>query len=153
MSFVADSSITLTWCFEDEHTPATLALLDRVTADGAIAPWLWPLEAANGLLMAERRGRLDTERRHRLMGFLQELPITLDADGFGRTWTATGGTNFTLGTGGTRTTGASLGRASPPSGTVTRDARSACWASDDRGDPRRRLGTHPTPSSASWWRR
>lgn len=89
MSFVVDNSVALTWCFEDERTPETVALLDRVVAAGAVAPWLWPLEALNGLLMAERRGRLDAERRHRLMGFLQDLPIALDSEGVAWAWTAT----------------------------------------------------------------
>lgn len=89
MSFVLDNSIALSWCFEDEHTPATLALLDRVTQEGALAPWLWPLEATNGLLMAERWGRTDAERRRRLIGFLHDLPVTLDADGVSHVWTAT----------------------------------------------------------------
>ena len=69
MSLVLDSSVALTWCFEDEHTPATLALLDQIAETGATAPALWPLEILNGLAMAERRGRLDTTRRHRLAAF------------------------------------------------------------------------------------
>jgi hypothetical protein len=71
MSFVLDSSVALTWCFEDERTAATAALLDRVTDAGAVAPSLWPLEVLNGLAMAERRGRLDPQRRHRMTGLLQ----------------------------------------------------------------------------------
>jgi hypothetical protein len=66
-------------CFEDEHTPARLALLERVTQAGALAPQLWPLEVLNGLMMAERRNRLDAARRRRLAGFLQQLAISLDA--------------------------------------------------------------------------
>ena len=54
MSFVLDNSVALTWCFEDEPTPATTALLERVAEVGALAPGLWPLEALNGLLVAER---------------------------------------------------------------------------------------------------
>ena len=78
MSFVLDNSVALTWCFEDERTPATAALLERVGEAGALAPGLWPLEALNGLLVAERRGRMDTATRQRLAGFLHALPITLD---------------------------------------------------------------------------
>jgi predicted nucleic acid-binding protein len=89
VSFVLDNSIALTWCFEDERTPETLSLLQRVATEGAVAPWLWPLEALNGLLMAERRGRLDAGRRHRLLGFLRDLPITLDSDGINQVWTET----------------------------------------------------------------
>jgi predicted nucleic acid-binding protein len=89
LSFVLDNSVALTWCFEDERTPATQALLHRVAEHGAIAPGLWPLEAVNGLIVAERRGRLDRVRRLRLEGFLRELPITIDAETPTRAWTET----------------------------------------------------------------
>ena len=89
MSFVVDSSVALAWCFEDEQTRPVMDLLDRVAESGAIAPSLWPLEALNGLLMAERRRRLDAKRRQRLAGFLRGLPITLDAETVDQAWTAT----------------------------------------------------------------
>ena len=89
MSFVLDNSVALTWCFEDERTPATTALLEQLVEAGALAPGLWPLEAINGLLVAERRGRLDPPRRHRLAGFLQALPISLDPETASEAWTAT----------------------------------------------------------------
>ena len=38
MSFVLDSSVALSWCFEDEHTPPAIALLHEVAGTGAIAP-------------------------------------------------------------------------------------------------------------------
>ena len=37
MSFVLDNSVALTWCFEDERTPAPTALLERV--EERQAPW------------------------------------------------------------------------------------------------------------------
>ena len=89
MSFVVDSSVALAWCFEDEQTRPVMDLLDRVAESGAIAPSLWPLEALDGLLMAERRRRLDAKRRQRLAGFLRGLPITLDAETADQAWTAT----------------------------------------------------------------
>lgn len=49
MSLVLDSSVALTWCFEDERTLATLALLDQITETGATASALWPLEVLNAL--------------------------------------------------------------------------------------------------------
>ncbi len=88
MTFVVDSSVSLAWCFEDEQTAAVMELLDRVVEAGAIAPQLWPFEALNGLLMAERRGRLDAARRRRLGGLLQSLPIVLDAETAGQAWSA-----------------------------------------------------------------
>jgi predicted nucleic acid-binding protein len=89
VSFVVDNSVALAWCFEDEHTPPIMDLLDRVAETGAVAPSLWPLEALNGLLMAERRKRLDTKRRQRLAGFLRSLPVTLDTETADQAWTAT----------------------------------------------------------------
>jgi predicted nucleic acid-binding protein len=75
VSFVVDNSVALAWCFEDEQTQPIMDLLDRVAETGAVAPSLWPLEALNGLLMAERRKRLDAKRRQRLAGFLRGLPV------------------------------------------------------------------------------
>ncbi len=89
MSFVLDNSVALTWCFEDERTPATADLLEQVGQAGAVAPMLWPLEALNGLLMAERRGRLDADRRRLLASFLSALPIELDEETAGQVWTET----------------------------------------------------------------
>lgn len=89
MSFVLDNSVALAWCFEDERTPAIDALLQRTGEQGAVAPGLWPLEATNGLLVAERRGRLDAARRKRLTRFLHMLPITIDGDTATQSWTAT----------------------------------------------------------------
>ena len=86
MSFVLDNSVALAWCFEDEQTPPIMALLDRVVETGAMAPLLWPLEALNGLLVAERRRRLDAAKRAELAGLLRALPITLDDDTAEKSW-------------------------------------------------------------------
>jgi predicted nucleic acid-binding protein len=80
VSFVLDNSVALAWCFEDEQTPELMALLDRLVETGAVAPSLWPLEAQNGLLMAERRSRLDAARRAELARLVRDLPITLDGE-------------------------------------------------------------------------
>jgi predicted nucleic acid-binding protein len=49
------------------------------------------LEAANALLVAERRGRLERDRRRRLCGFLSALPIALDTETATQAWTTTAG--------------------------------------------------------------
>ena len=59
MSLVLDTSLALSWYFEDERTPAADALLDRVADQGAMVPGLWRLEIANGLRTAIRRKRID----------------------------------------------------------------------------------------------
>jgi len=57
--FVVDASATLPWCFQDEATPASNALLVRLqSGDAAIVPGHWLTEVGNGLLVATRRGRL-----------------------------------------------------------------------------------------------
>ena len=89
MSFVLDSSVTLTWCFDDERTDATDALLEQVVESGAEAPSLWPLEILNALALAERRGRIDAGQRQRLAGFLHDLPVTLDVETASQAWAAT----------------------------------------------------------------
>ncbi|MEP7379827.1 MAG: type II toxin-antitoxin system VapC family toxin [Chloroflexota bacterium] len=55
---VIDASVTLAWCLKDEQSDYANAILDRVVNEGAVAPAHWPLEVANGLLVAERRGRI-----------------------------------------------------------------------------------------------
>lgn len=89
MSFVVDNSIALAWCFEDEQTEAVMGLLDRVAEAGAVAPQLWPIEALNGLLTAERRSRINITVRRRLAGFLRELPISIDTETADQGWIAT----------------------------------------------------------------
>lgn len=89
MSFVLDNSVALAWCFADEQTPALMDLLDRVVETGAVAPLLWPLEALNGLLVAERRNRLGPDKRARLIAFLRDLPIMLDAHTADQAWETT----------------------------------------------------------------
>jgi predicted nucleic acid-binding protein len=55
---VIDASVALAWCFKDEATPATDALVPMVRRDGATVPVHWLLEVTNALLVAERRGRI-----------------------------------------------------------------------------------------------
>jgi len=89
VTFVVDSSVALTWCFEDEATPTADALLVRLTKDGAHAPSLWPMEVLNALLMAQRRGRITPEARQDRIAFLHALPITLDTETAAQAWTTT----------------------------------------------------------------
>jgi len=89
VSFVVDSSVALSWCFEDERTPATKALLERVGETGALVPQHWPAEVLNGLMMAERRRRVDAAQRRQLADFLHDLPLSLDPETIVQLWGAT----------------------------------------------------------------
>ena len=89
MSFIVDNSVAMAWCFESEQTDAVMALLDHAIKTGAFAPQLWPIEATNGLLMAERRGRVSAVVRQGLVNFLHGLPITIDNETASRMWTTT----------------------------------------------------------------
>ena len=75
MPFVVDASVTLAWCFEDEATPQTEAILDRLSDDAAVVPSLWELEVSNVLLAGERRGRLTESQSARFVALLAQLPI------------------------------------------------------------------------------
>ncbi len=59
MTLVLDASMTIAWLFEDEHTEAAHAVMQRVAAEGALVPTLWRLEVANVLRNAVRRKRCD----------------------------------------------------------------------------------------------
>ena len=89
MTFVVDSSVALSWCLEDERTPATKTLLERIGEAGAVVPQHWPAEVLNGLMMAERRKRIDAGRRRQLAEFLHDLPLAVDPDTTVQLWGAT----------------------------------------------------------------
>jgi predicted nucleic acid-binding protein len=89
LSLVIDASLTMAWYFEDESTPATDALLDRVADAGALVPGLWRLEVANAFQTAIRRQRVDAVYRDASLAELALMPITIDADTNTYAWSAT----------------------------------------------------------------
>lgn len=78
-AFVADTSVVLAWCFEDEATSWTEGLLDRLRrGDSIVVPAHWPVEVSNGMLMALRRKRIQPGRPQLFWAELAELPITVE---------------------------------------------------------------------------
>jgi len=78
-AFVADASVTLAWCFEDEATAWTDGLLDRLrTGDNIVVPAHWPTEISNGLLSALRRQRIQLGRPAMFWDLLADLPIGVE---------------------------------------------------------------------------
>lgn len=83
---VIDSSIALAWCLPDEDV-SELQLVERVLAEkGAVAAGHWPLEVANGLLFAVRRGRIDAGFRDLALRDMAALPVVLDDETAGQAW-------------------------------------------------------------------
>ena len=68
----------MAWCFEDEASKGTEAVLDRLREDQAVVPTIWPLEVANVMLVAERRGRISEAQASRFLVLLTSLPISVD---------------------------------------------------------------------------
>ena len=73
--FVMDASIALAWCFEDEAGDGADAVLDRLGRERAMVPAHWPLEVANALRTAERRGRIAAAELADLRALLAALPV------------------------------------------------------------------------------
>ena len=80
MSFVLDSSAALAWVLPDEGSTYADELLERLIAEGAVVPPIWPLEIGNVLLVALRRGRLRQEEFEVAVERLARLPIEVDIE-------------------------------------------------------------------------
>jgi predicted nucleic acid-binding protein len=85
-ALVIDSSAALSWCFEDEATPESDALFERVRDQGALVPGLWHVEVANVLLQAEKRGRITAGDVATRLELIAELPIATDTETTARAW-------------------------------------------------------------------
>jgi predicted nucleic acid-binding protein len=83
---VVDSSVALSWCFDDEASPATEAVLDQIRREGGVVPSLWHLELANVLLRAERRGRNIPGGITARLEYVGRLRIETDGETVGRAW-------------------------------------------------------------------
>lgn len=78
MPFVVDASAALAWCFTDEATAETAALLRSLQNDHAAAPATWPSELANVLHMASRRGRISLQEVDEHLMDLSALPVRVE---------------------------------------------------------------------------
>jgi predicted nucleic acid-binding protein len=74
--YILDASLTLAWCFEDERTAFTDTVQEELrTGSTCLVPPIWPSEVANGILMAERRGRISIAESEAFLLLLLQLPI------------------------------------------------------------------------------
>ena len=70
--------MAMAWCFEDEATPRTEALLDRTETDAVVVPLHWPLEVTNVLRTAGKRGRLTEAQSVKKAAALMSLSVRYD---------------------------------------------------------------------------
>ena len=75
---VVDASVSGAWCFPEEATHFTEAVLEEVGRSGGVVPTLWLFEMANLLATAERRRRIASERVEIIQVALADLPLELD---------------------------------------------------------------------------
>jgi predicted nucleic acid-binding protein len=78
--FVLDNTVTMAWCFTEEATDFTEALLGRLSnlTDNAIVPALWLYEVVNVIELAVRKGRIMEEKALAFLESLADLPIEIE---------------------------------------------------------------------------
>jgi predicted nucleic acid-binding protein len=79
VTFVIDASVTLAWALEDEPNDYADRIFRRLPDEPAVVSSVWPLEIANGLLVAERRSRVSSAEASRVHAILEDLPIAIDS--------------------------------------------------------------------------
>ena len=76
--FVVDASAALAWCFKDERSDSSQALLARCETEVMHVPALWFLECGNILLNAERHRRLTHQQIQDNLALLNSLDPKVD---------------------------------------------------------------------------
>jgi len=86
-AFVVDCSVAMAWLFNDEATPKTAALLNRLATETALVPDWWFIEITNVLAMAERKGRITPAQSDAFVADLGKLGIERDDEAPDRAFT------------------------------------------------------------------
>ncbi len=76
--FVLDTSVTMSWCFNDEANSYADAVLESLSNQNALAPGIWPLEVGNVLLVAEKKARISPPDSLQFLSLLTSLPIHVE---------------------------------------------------------------------------
>jgi predicted nucleic acid-binding protein len=80
LTIVIDASLALAWFLPGETSARTEELFDRVGLSGGAVPSNWRCEIANGLLVAERRGRITEAQTFGFIARLAVLPIDVKTE-------------------------------------------------------------------------
>ena len=81
MPFVIDNSVVSGWYLENQSTPYTEAIAERLRDDSAVVPALWELELSNVLRTACLRQRMTAEKAQQVLARIAKLPIAVDRVG------------------------------------------------------------------------
>jgi len=79
-AFVLDSSVALSWFFDDEQSDAADRLLDQLATETAAVPALWYFEMVNVLAISERRRRTTAARVAEFVTRLSDLDLDVDRE-------------------------------------------------------------------------
>jgi predicted nucleic acid-binding protein len=80
-AFVVDSSLAMAWCFADEATPETQALLLRMETEAAAVPSWWFLEITNVLYLTEKKKRITSVQVAEFIALLEGFDLSIQDDG------------------------------------------------------------------------
>lgn len=72
---VIDASVALAWCFPDERSVYAERVLEALEGRVVLVPAIWALEVANGLLVGERRKRIEQPDILRFTNLLEALAV------------------------------------------------------------------------------
>lgn len=80
MPFVLDNSVVCGWVLQNQATPYSTAIAERLMDDRAMAPPLLRLEYTNVLRSACKRNRMIAQQAQEAIKQLSTLPIDFDCD-------------------------------------------------------------------------
>ena len=81
MPFVVDNSVVCGWFIENQASPYSEAIAERLQDDRAHAPGVWELELANVLRTACLKQRMNAEQAQGVLAQIATLPIDVDRQG------------------------------------------------------------------------
>jgi predicted nucleic acid-binding protein len=78
LPFVIDNSVVSGFYLENQATPYTAAIAERLLDDRAVAPALWELELTNVLRTACMRRRMTAQLAQQVLARIAQLPLEID---------------------------------------------------------------------------
>jgi predicted nucleic acid-binding protein len=79
-----DASVALCWCFPEQGTSYTDAVMKVVEEGGEVrVPFIWPLEVSNALLIAERYKRVTVRQTAAFFRYAKEWLLPPDTQALG----------------------------------------------------------------------